>query len=86
MNVSQASLPRFSALRSFFIFSDGKTPFDIVTNSFSEGGFIKVSVSIVFNEETDYFSLRIQHLVRSLCFAVWLEKLMSWCKHCLNSA
>lgn len=86
MNVSQASLPRFLALRYFFIFSDGKTPFDIVSNSFSEAGFIKVSVSTVFNEETDSFSLRMQHFVISLCLAVWLEKLMSWCKHCLNSA
>ena len=86
MNVSQDSLPRFLELRYFFIFSDGKTPFDIVSNSFSEAGFIKVSVSTVFNEETDSFSLRTQHFVRSLCLAVWLEKLMSWCKHCLNSA
>ena len=53
INMSKASLPKFSALRRlFFIFSDGKTPFDIHTNSSSENGFINVFVSTVFNEET----------------------------------
>ena len=72
MNMSKALLPKFSPLRrSFFTFSDGKTSFDIHTNSFSENGFIKVSASTVFKEETASSLLRIRKLVRSSCFVVW---------------
>ena len=68
------------------MFSDGNSPFDIHTNSFSENRFLKVSVSTVFNEETASSSIRMWDLVRSFCFFVCLRKLMSSFKHCLNSA
>lgn len=59
MNMSKASLPGFSTLRrTFFMFSDGNSPFNTHTNSFSENRFLKVSVSTAFNEETASSSLR----------------------------